>query len=84
MFALFTLERERFLSRYHARSNVETSFSAIKRLFGGAVRAKLPTSQKNEVLLKCLVFNLTCLVHAMHELGIEPTFGPIENARLAS
>lgn len=84
MFAVFTLERERFLARYHQRSNVESSFSAIKRLFGGAVRAKLPTAQKNEVLLKCLVWNLTCLVHAMHELGIEPSFGAIRPAEIAS
>lgn len=82
MFAVFTLERERFLARYHQRSNVEASFSAIKRLFGGSVRAKLPAAQKNDVLLKVLVYNLTCLVHAMHELGVEPTFAlkPLELA----
>ena len=27
-----------------------------------------------EVLLKCLCHNLSVLVHAIHELGIEPTF----------
>jgi transposase len=70
----FSLQRETFLRHYHARSNVETTFSAVKRLFGGAVRAKLPVAQKNEVLLKCLVYNVTCLVHAMYELGLEPTF----------
>jgi|HubBroStandDraft_1064217.scaffolds.fasta_scaffold191218_1 hypothetical protein len=36
---------------------------------------KLPAAQRNEVLLKCLVYNCTVLVHAMYELGIEPTFG---------
>jgi transposase len=71
----FSLRREEFLRHYHARSNVETTFSAVKRLFGGAVRAKLPVAQRNEVLLKCLVYNVTCLVHGMYELGIEPTFG---------
>jgi transposase len=70
----FSLQRETFLRHYHARSNVETTFSAVKRLFGGAVRAKNPVAQKNEVLLKCLVYNVTCLVHAMYELGIEPSF----------
>jgi hypothetical protein len=55
-------------------SEPRSAFSAVKRLFGGAVRAKLPVAQKNEVLLKCLVFNLTCLVHAMYEFGLEPTF----------
>lgn len=75
MWHMFSYQRDTFLAHYHARSNVETTFSAIKRLFGGAVRAKLPVAQQNEVLLKCLVYNLTVLVHGMYELGIEPTFG---------
>jgi transposase len=74
MWHLFSFKREEFLAHYHLRSNVEATFSAIKRLFGGAVRAKLPVAQKNEVLFKCLVYNLTVLVHAMHEFGIEPAF----------
>lgn len=75
MWHLFSCQRETFLMHYHARSNVETTFSAVKRLFGGAVRAKLPVAQQNEVLLKCLVYNVTCLVHGMYELGIDPSFG---------
>jgi len=71
---MFSLQRDEFLAHYHQRSNVETTFSAVKRLFGGAVRAKLPVAQRNEVLLKCLVDNATCLVHAMYELGIETAF----------
>jgi hypothetical protein len=39
------------------------------------VRSKLFAAQVNEVLCKMLVYNLTVLVHAMYELGIEPTFG---------
>jgi transposase len=74
MWHTFSLQKETFLAHYHARSNVETTFSAVKRLFGGAVRAKLPVAQKNEVLLKCLVWNVTCLVHAIYALGLEPTF----------
>jgi transposase len=70
----FSANREDFLTRYHRRSNVEATFSAVKRKFGGAVRSKLPAAQFNEVLLKCLCHNLTCLVHAIHELGIEPKF----------
>jgi hypothetical protein len=33
------------------------------------------TAQVNEVLCKILAHNLIVLVHAMHELGIEPIFG---------
>jgi transposase len=75
MWHLFSYQRDQFLARYHQRSNVETTFSAVKRLFGGAVRAKLPVAQRNEVLLKCLVYNCTVLAHAMYKLGIEPKFG---------
>jgi transposase len=74
MWHLFSLQREEFLQHYHKRSNVESTFSAVKRLFGGSVRAKNTTAQLNEVYLKCLCFNLTCLVHAIHELGLDPRF----------
>jgi len=75
MWALFTYKREEFLASYHKRSNVETTFSMIKRKFGGSVKAKLEVAQMNEVLLKCLCHNIVCVIHAMYELGVEPTFG---------
>lgn len=75
MWAVFLYRQDEFLAHYHKRSNVEATFSAIKRKFGGAVRSKRFTAQVNEVLCKVLCHNLSCLVHAMHELGIEPTFG---------
>jgi len=74
MWAMFLYKQEDFLAHYHARSNVESTFSAIKRKFGGAVRSKRFTAQVNEVLCKVLCHNLSMLVHAMHELGIEPAF----------
>lgn len=74
MHAYFTLNKDDFLSHYHRRSNVESTFSAMKRKFGGSLRSKLPAAQFNEVMLKCLCHNLSCLVHAIHELGIEPKF----------
>jgi len=73
-FHMFAFHRDEWLQHYHRRSNVETTFSMIKRKFGGAVRAKKPEAMANEVLLKCLAHNLSCLVHAIHELGVEPTF----------
>jgi transposase len=71
---LYSLNRESFLAHYHRRSNVESTFSAVKRKFGGSVRSKLPAAQLNEALLKCLCHNLSVLVHSIHELGIEPKF----------
>jgi transposase len=65
---------DEFLARYHQRSNVESTFSAVKRKFGGAVRSKRFTAQVNEILCKALCHNLAVLCHAMRELGVEPNF----------
>jgi hypothetical protein len=53
---------------------VESTFSAIKRVFGDSVRSKTRVAQANEVLLKILCHDIRCLVHAIHELGIAPIF----------
>lgn len=77
MWGLFMFRSEEFLKHYHLRSNVESTFSAIKRVFGGAVRSKVFAAQVNEVLCKILCHNLVCLVHGMYELGIKPEFGQV-------
>ena len=74
MYHYFALNRDAFLAHYHRRSNVESTFSAMKRKFGAGVRSKTTAAQSNEVLLKCVCFNLSMVVHAIHELGIEPRF----------
>ncbi len=74
MWALFTLHRDEFLPHYHMRSNSESTFSMIKRKFGGSVRSKLQPAQFNEVLCKVLCHNLAVLVHETRELGISPSF----------
>jgi transposase len=74
MHAVFVLKQDEFLAAYSRRNNVEATFSAVKRKFGGAVKSKTFTAQVNEILCKVLCYNLACLVHAMAELGIEPSF----------
>jgi transposase len=74
MFLRFMLHREDFLKHYHQRSNVESTFSAIKRKFGDSVRSKGDTAMKNEVLCKILAHNLCCVISAWYELGIDPDF----------
>ena len=71
---LFLNHREEFLTHYHKRSNVETTFHMIKAKFGGRLRSKTPVAQRNEVLCKVLCHNLCCLVSAFYELGITATF----------
>ncbi|MFZ0892286.1 MAG: transposase [Thermoplasmata archaeon] len=71
---LFQANRAEFDRRYHARSNVESVFSALKRKFGENVRSKNPAAQVNEILCKLIAYNLTVLVHEMYENGIAPSF----------
>jgi hypothetical protein len=67
--------REDFLKKYHPRSNVESTFSAIKRKFGDSVRSKTDTAMKNEVLCKILAHNVCVCIAEWYALGIEPLFG---------
>lgn len=71
----YRFHRSEFLRAYHKRSNVESTFSAIKRVFGDFVRSKTKTAQINEVLLKILCHNIRQVIFAIHELGIDATFG---------
>jgi transposase len=75
MFHYFQIHREEFLSRYHQRSNVESTFSMIKRKFGDSVRSKTDVAMKNEVLAKLVCHNICCVNQEAHELGIDPGFG---------
>jgi transposase len=74
MHAVFMFKQEEYIAASSKRSNIESTFSAVKRKFGQSVRSKTFTAQVNEILCKILCYNLSCLVHAMHKLGIEPSF----------
>ncbi len=73
-FHLFSLNREEYLSHYHKRSNVESTFSMMKAKFGDFVRSKTDVAMKNEVLCKILCHNICCLISAIFELGVQPVF----------
>src|SRR5438874_1141365 len=77
MLAHFHIHREEFLSRYHQRSNVESTFSMIKRKFGDGLRSKTDVAMKNETLAKFVCHNIVCVIQAMHELGVDPAFAGI-------
>jgi transposase len=74
MYHEFALKKEEFLRAYHQRSNVESVFSAVKRVFGDYVRSKTPTAMRNEVLCKLLCHNIRTLIHAMYTLGLDVNF----------
>jgi transposase len=76
MVGYYQYKRDEFLSHYHQRSNVESTFSAVKRKFGDAVRSRTDVGMANEVLAKFICFNLTRVILSQVELGIEAEFWP--------
>lgn len=72
----YQFKRDDFLQHYHARSNIESTFSMIKAKFGDYVRSKTDAAMRNEVLCKFICHNI-CVVHqSAIELGIDPVFWP--------
>ncbi len=71
MYHYFQLNQEVFLEHYHKRSNVETTFFAIKAKFGAMLKSKNQIAQVNELLCKLIAYNITVLISAIYELGID-------------
>jgi len=76
MYHYFNFRKQEFLQHYHKRSNVESTFSMMKRKFGDSLRSKTDTAMVNETLCNILCHNLVVLIHEMCELGIDPVFWP--------
>jgi transposase len=74
LYCYFELFREDFLTHYHQRSNVESTFSMVKAKFGGHVRSRTDVAMKNEALCKVLCHNICCVIGAQCELGIAARF----------
>ena len=74
MYHYFSFRREMFLQHYHQRSNVESTFSMLKRKFGDSLRSKTDVAMVNEVLCKIVAHNICCVIHAVLELGVEAAF----------
>jgi transposase len=76
MFHYYQYRREEFLAHYHKRSNAESTFSAVKRKFGDAVRSRNDVAMVNEVYCKFICNNLCSVILSQIELGIEAVFWP--------
>ena len=62
MFHFFQYRREEFLTHYHKRSNVESTFSMMKAKFRDGVRAKTDVAMVNEALCKIICHNICCVI----------------------
>lgn len=65
MIRLFKEHELLFRVHYHQRSNVESTFSTLKRRFFDYVRAKGRTGQVNEILCKVICLNAVLLAQAV-------------------
>jgi transposase len=89
LFHFFSFHRDQFLPAYHQRSNIEATFSAIKRKFGDTIRSKSPVAQRNEMLMKVLCHNIVCVIHEVEESRASASFPALvpvacpENRQLA-
>ena len=71
---LFAFNRPAFAAVYNKRQNVEATFSGLKRKFGDTLRSRTTAAQTNEIYVRATCWNLSVLVHSIHELEIEPQF----------
>ena len=65
MLTLWKKYQPLFASHYHRRSNVESTFSALKRKFGDFCRCKKLETQENEILARIVCFNSAILAENM-------------------
>ena len=68
---LYNYRQDEFLPHYHRRSNAETTFSMMKRVFTDTLRSKTVEAQTNELLLMVVAHNIRVLVHSIFELDVK-------------
>lgn len=74
LYEYFKDNEDKFMETYHKRSNVETTFYMVKSRLGEFLRSKRATSQKNELMMKFIVHNITCLIQEVYENDVHINF----------
>lgn len=74
LYHLFSMNSGWFNEHYHKRSNVEATFSMIKRKFGEFLRSRTHKAQVNEALCKVVCHNLCVINDCLFQMGLEPEF----------
>jgi transposase len=63
-----------FMEQYNGRSNVESTFSSMKKKFGDSLKSRNYTAQVNELYCMGISENITLLIRAMYLHGIDVCF----------
>ncbi|MBI5224829.1 transposase [Candidatus Micrarchaeota archaeon] len=74
MYHYFQYDREKFMQIYHRRSNVESTFSMLKRKFQNRLFSRKEVAQTNEALAKVLCHNIVVLIKESGEHGFQIDF----------
>ena len=74
MLRLWKKHQMYFSERYYRRSNVESTFGALKRKFGDFCRSKKPESQESEILAKIVCFNAAILAESLLSYDLTSSF----------
>ena len=74
MYRFYCAHQQEFYERYHRRSNIESTFSMIKRKFGNNLRTRTFQGHINEILCKAICHNIVVLIHEINEMGVNPSF----------
>ncbi|HVE70828.1 MAG TPA: transposase [Thermoanaerobaculia bacterium] len=70
LYHLYNYRQDEFAAHYHRRSNAESTFSMMKRVFTDTLRSKGEVAQANELLLMVVAHNIRCVVHSIFELNV--------------
>jgi transposase len=68
----FMSRRDEFDEAYHQRSNVEATFSAIKRKLGEPLLSHTPAARIAELTAKVLAYNIGIVIQQSHLHGLDP------------
>jgi transposase len=63
-----------FAEHYHRRSNVESTFSTLKRKWGDYNRNKKPMAQENEIISRIVCHNAAVLAEGLISYNLNPQF----------
>jgi transposase len=74
MFHYFMYRKDAFMERYHKRSNVESTFSMLKRKFSSKLKLKNEVGQLNEALAMVLCHNICVLIKEIYANDVEAEF----------
>lgn len=74
MYKYFHENPEEFDKHYFLRNNVETTFSMLKKRFGGFVYSKNETAQINEILCKAICHNICVLIQEIYLSKVDIDF----------